>query len=428
MVLDIKIFRNHPEVVYNSQRKRCKSTAIVDEVIELDRQWMTLKHRLEMLSYQINSLSKEIKILFVAKDIESANHKKEQAANIKREIKSLKLQVAGLKQLRDVRLNTIGNIVDDDVPVSDDEKDNVVVSTVLLDADNNSSGKTHHELLLMVGGVDQLRGAKVSGSRGYFLTNVGVRLNYALIQYGLDFLRQRDYIEIATPLLMNPSMMSLTAQLEDFDDQLYRVRVNNNNEDDKYLIATSEQPISAFHANEKLTPQTIRYAGISNCFRKEVGKGGVDVHGIFRVHEFQKVEQFVITTPDKSEDLHQQMTNISSEFLASLGLPHRVVNIVSGELNNAASKKYDIEGWFPGSGQFRELVSSSNCTDYQSRSLNIRFHNSKKYVHMLNATLCATTRVICCILENHQTETGVIVPPVLRPYMGGMEIMPYIDQ
>jgi len=231
--------------------------------------------------------------------------------------------------------------------------------------------------------------------------------------------------------------MANTAQLEQFDEELYKVGndVKESDEDeDKYLIATSEQPISGFHKDEWLEPKDLplRYAGISPCFRKEAGAHGKDVRGIFRVHQFEKVEQFVITTPEKSWEMHEEMLATSEEFLQSLKIPYKVITIVSGALNNAAAKKYDIEGWFPGFGEFRELVSCSNCTDYQSRSLNVRCgskksnEKEKKYVHMLNSTLSATTRTICAVLENYQTAEGVIVPDVLQPYMGGLKFMPFI--
>lgn len=177
----------------------------------------------------------------------------------------------------------------------------------------------------------------------------------------------------------------------------------------------------------------IKYAGISPCFRKEAGSSGKDTWGIFRVHQFEKVEQFCITTPEESWSVHEEMIKTSEEFMQSLKLPYRVINIVSGALNDAAAKKYDLEAWFPGYANYRELVSCSNCTDYQARSLNIRLRTDKakteekKYVHMLNGTLCATERTLCCILENYQTETGLIVPEVLRPYVGS-EFIPYVKE
>jgi len=260
--------------------------------------------------------------------------------------------------------------------------------------------------------------------------------------------------------------MAETAQLSDFKDTLYKI-VNEedadhakdnakpaNKPDDKddkkshplgdedkkseplYLIATSEQPISAFHRHEQMEPEQlpIKYAGLSSCFRKEAGAYGRDSWGIFRVHQFEKVEQFVITAPEESWKAHEEMIGICKAFYESLKLPYRVVNIVSAELNNAAAKKYDLEAWFPTLGVFRELVSASNCTDYQARAMKTKFgskrmgEREKPFVHMLNATLCATERTICCILENYQTAQGVNVPDVLQPFMGGMKAMKFVNK
>ena len=276
-------------------------------------------------------------------------------------------------------------------------------------------------------------GVNVAGHRGYFLTNDGVDFNHALIQYGLAFLKSRQYKKLQTPFLMRREVMAKTAQLEQFDEELYKV---SGGAEEQYLIATSEQPISAFHANEwfeKPSEQLpLRYAGYSTCFRKEAGAHGRDTWGVFRVHQFEKVEQFCITQPEHSWEMLEEMLRTSEEFYQSLGLSYRVAVIVSGALNNAAAKKYDLEAWFPFQGEYKELVSCSNCTDYQSRRLEIRCgvkkmgDREKRYVHCLNATLCATERTLCCLLENYQREDGVVVPEVLRKYMDGREFIPYV--
>jgi len=236
---------------------------------------------------------------------------------------------------------------------------------------------------------------------------VGVLLNQALIQYGLTFLCKREYTPLQPPYFMRKEIMAETAQLEEFDEALYHV---SGTGEDLYLIATSEQPISAFHRDDTLEKAQlpIRYGGISTCFRKEAGSHGRDTWGIFRIHQFEKIEQFCITAPEDSWAMHEEMTKTCEDFYQSLGLPYQIVKIVSGALNNAAAKKYDVEAWFPTLGVFRELVSASNCTDYQSRAMETRFgqrkgQQEKVYVHMLNATLCATERTICCILENYQS-------------------------
>jgi len=229
--------------------------------------------------------------------------------------------------------------------------------------------------------------------------------------------------------------MAKTAQLDQFDEELYKVIAS---EDEKYLIATSEQPISAFHSGEWFDdPKTqlpLRYAGFSTCFRKEAGSAGRDMWGIFRVHQFEKIEQFCITEPEKSWEIFENMVANSEEFYQSLGLPYQLVAIVSGALNLAAAKKCDLEAWFPFQGEYKELVSVSNCTDYQSRRLEIRSglankeQKRKVYVHMLNGTLCATTRALCCIAENYQTPEGLNVPKVLQPYLGGREFLPFVKE
>lgn len=211
--------------------------------------------------------------------------------------------------------------------------------------------------------------------------------------------------------------------------------MSGNNNEEYYLIATSEQPISSYYMNETLEKKElpIKFGGVSTCFRKEAGAHGKDTWGVFRVHQFEKVEQFCITAPEDSWTMLETMRETSEEFYKSLKLPYRVINIVSGELNDAAAKKYDLEAWFPGYDAYRELVSCSNCTDYQSRGLEIRLGSKKKsaegqnkeYVHMLNGTLVACQRTLSCILENYQTPEGVVVPDVLQPYMGGLKLIPY---
>eukprot|EP00827_Trimyema_finlayi_P007131 TRINITY_DN963_c0_g1_i5.p1 TRINITY_DN963_c0_g1~~TRINITY_DN963_c0_g1_i5.p1 ORF type:complete len:295 (+),score=114.02 TRINITY_DN963_c0_g1_i5:129-1013(+) len=284
----------------------------------------------------------------------------------------------------------------------------------------------------MIDGYEPQKGATIAGHRGYFLKGPGALLNMALQAYGMQFLNKQKYTPLYTPFFMKKEIMGATCQLSDFDESLYKVSGNENEE--YYLIATSEQPISAFHYKEWLQPQDLpkKFAGCSSCFRKEAGAYGKDMWGIFRVHQFEKIEQFVITKPEDSWQAHEEMIKVAESFYQSLKLPYQVINIVSGELNDAAAKKYDLEAWFPGYHNYRELVSCSNCTDYQSRALEIRYgfknksaESEKLYVHMLNATLCATQRTLCCILENYQTPDGVKVPEVLVPFFGA-DFIPYV--
>merc|ERR1711934_806694 len=260
-----------------------------------------------------------------------------------------------------------------------------------------------------------------------------VFLQQGLIQLALQVLYTKGYSPLYTPFFMKKEVMKEVAQLSQFDDELYTV-VGKGSEvegdktvSEKYLIATSEQPIAAFHRDEWISEKQlpIKYAGISSCFRQEVGSHGRDTRGIFRVHQFEKVEQFVICSPheDESWKLMDEMINNAENFCKLLNIPYRIVCIVSGALNNAASKKLDLEAWFPGGGAFRELVSCSNCLEYQARRLRVRYGQTKKmnqsteYCHMLNGTMCAVTRVICVLLELNQTETGIKVPEILKPWM-----------
>lgn len=367
--------------------------------------------------------------------------------------------VADAEHALRIKTIAIGNIVGPAVPISQTEGDNAVVRTWHPDGPNAQvEHKTtilpHHEVLLRLDAVDLDRGQKVAGHRGYYLTNDGLDLNQALISYGLDFLRKRGYKKVQPPFFMRKEQMAKTAQLEDFDEALYKVTgEGDDGEGEKYLIATSEQPISAMHSDEWFeSPEKqlpIKYAGYSTCFRKEAGAHGRDTWGIFRVHQFEKVEQFIITEPDKSWPMLDAMIEASEAFYQSLGLPYRVVAIVSGALNLAAAMKYDLEAWFPFQGAYKELVSCSNCTDYQARRLEVRCgvkkqgDTRKNYVHMLNGTLCATERALCCLVENYQTETvrayfvrrllltlsqGLVIPEVLRPYMQGREFIEFTKE
>ncbi|XP_020245694.1 serine--tRNA ligase [Asparagus officinalis] len=331
----------------------------------------------------------------------------------------------------DAKLMTIGNLVHDSVPVSNDEANNLVVRTW---GERRLEGKlrNHVDLVDMLGIADLKNGATVAGGRGFYLKDEGVLLNIALYNYGLAFLRKRNYNLLHTPFFMRKEVMAKCAQLAQFDEELYKVIGDG---DDKYLIATSEQPLCAYHLEDRIYPTSlpIRYAGFSTCFRKEAGSHGRDTLGIFRVHQFEKVEQFCITSPNGNDswEMHEEMLKNSEDFYQELKLPYQIVSIVSGALNDAAAKKYDLEAWFPASKTYRELVSCSNCTDYQARRLGIGYgqkkndEQAKQFVHLLNSTLTATERTICCILENYQREDGVEIPEVLRPFMCGIDFLPF---
>ncbi|KAJ2899424.1 Cytosolic seryl-tRNA synthetase [Coemansia aciculifera] len=437
-MLDINLFiaekGGNPDLIRESERRRNGSPQRVDEIIVQYQEWTTAKFDLDEMNRNINTVQKEIGQKMKAK---------EDATEIlarKNDLESKRKDLVEKEQEKDrilrANVNKIGNIVHDSVPVSTTEDDNEVIRTYFVDGvepTHQPTMRPHHQVLYLLDGYDQIRGAKVAGHRGYFLTGVGVDLNLALINYGLQFLGKRGYTKMQTPYFMCRDMMAKTAQLSQYDEELYKI---SGDVEDKYLIATSEQPISAFHSGEwfeKPSEQLpLKYAGYSTCFRKEAGAHGKEASGLFRVHQFEKVEQFVITEPEKSWEMFDDMIGASEDFFKSLGISYRVVAIVSAALNDAAAKKYDLEAWFPHQGQFKELVSCSNCTDYQSRNLEIRCgtkkmgDREKKYVHCLNSTLCATERALCCLIENYQTPEGLRIPAPLIPYMGGVDFIPYV--
>ncbi|CAI4339039.1 CDG_1a_G0008920.mRNA.1.CDS.1 [Saccharomyces cerevisiae] len=447
-MLDINQFiedkGGNPELIRQSQKARNASVEIVDEIISDYKDWVKTRFELDELNKKFNKLQKDIGLKFKHKeDASGLLAEKEKLTQQKKELTEKEQQED--KDLKK-KVFQVGNIVHPSVVVSNDEENNELVRTwkpedleavgPIASVTGKPASLSHHEILLRLDGYDPDRGVKICGHRGYFFRNYGVFLNQALINYGLQFLAAKGYIPLQAPVMMNKELMSKTAQLSEFDEELYKVI---DGEDEKYLIATSEQPISAYHSGEWFEkPQEqlpIHYVGYSSCFRREAGSHGKDAWGVFRVHAFEKIEQFVITEPEKSWEEFEKMISYSEEFYKSLKLPYRIVGIVSGELNNAAAKKYDLEAWFPYQKEYKELVSCSNCTDYQSRNLEIRCgikkmgDREKKYVHCLNSTLAATQRALCCILENYQTEDGLVVPEVLRKYIPGEpEFLPFVNE
>uniref|UniRef100_A0A8C4WSE2 Serine--tRNA ligase, cytoplasmic n=1 Tax=Eptatretus burgeri TaxID=7764 RepID=A0A8C4WSE2_EPTBU len=460
MVLDLDLFRadkgGDPDALRSNQRRRFKDPALVDRLLEADTTWRKCRFRVDNLNRLKNLCSKTIGEKMKRKEAPGDNNQLPDDLPILEDIVAENLTVLTVTQIKKVRtliddamercgeeciqleamrletLREIGNILDESVPISNDEDNDNKIERTSGDC-MVKKRYSHVDLVVMVDGFEGEKGAIVAGSRGYFLKGPLVFLEQALLQYALRQLASRGYTPVYTPFFMRKEVMQEVAQLSQFDEELYKVigKGSENAEDcsvdEKYLIATSEQPIAALHRGEWLEPRhlPLRYAGLSTCFRQEVGSHGRDTRGIFRVHQFEKVEQFVYTSPHerKSWEMFDEMIETSETFYQSLGIPYRIVNIVSGALNHAAAKKLDLEAWFPGSGAFRELVSCSNCTDYQARRLRIRYGQTKKmmdkteFVHMLNATMCATTRTICAILENYQTEEGIRVPEVLRPFM-----------
>ncbi|KAH9518407.1 hypothetical protein Btru_016753 [Bulinus truncatus] len=458
MVLDLDLFRadkgGDPSKIRENQAKRFKDVTLVDKVVERDTNWRKLRFRADLLNKLKNLCSKEIGekmkkkepvgtdetvpsgILDNLDDILpeqlqplTVTQLKQVRLAIDNQMKENDAQLIVEERERNEALKEIGNLLHESCIISNNEDDNGIERTF---GDVVTKKKySHVDLVVMIDGADNDRGAVTAGGRGYYLKGPLVFMEQALINFAMSLLHDKGYVPLYTPFFMRKEVMQEVAQLSQFDEELYKVVGKTTKEegdlDEKYLIATSEQPIAAYHRDEWVATESlpIKYLGYSSCFRQEAGSHGRDTRGIFRVHQFEKVEQFCITSPEdnKSWEMFEEMIGNAEAFNKALGIPYRIVNIVSGELNNAAAKKFDLEGWFPGSGAFRELVSCSNCLDYQSRRLRIRYGQTKKmgqetsYVHMLNATMCATTRTLCAILENYQTEDGIIVPEVLRKFM-----------
>ncbi|XP_014258889.1 serine--tRNA ligase, cytoplasmic [Cimex lectularius] len=450
MVLDLDLFRaekgGDPEKIRKNQRDRFKSVGLVDTVVDNDVKWRQMRHRADELNRLKNVCSKAIGEKMKNKQdggdvglaadfnllsIQSQDDLKDMSVAQIKEIRVLidREMIENEKGLveteleRTKALSELGNHLHPSVPISDNEDENAVVRTW---GDTSVKKKySHVDLIHMIDGLESEAGAAVAGGRGFYLKGPAVLLQYALIHYALQRWCKMGYKPIYTPFFMRKEVMQQVAQLQQFDEELYKV--SGKGSEEQYLIATSEQPLAALHKGEWISEGSlpIKYVGVSTCFRQEAGSHGRDTRGIFRVHQFEKVEQFTLTSPfdNKSWEMFEEMISNAEGFYQELEIAYRIVNIVSGALNNAASKKLDLEAWFPGSGAFRELVSCSNCLDYQARRLLVRYGQTKKmnaqpdYVHMLNATACATTRVICAILETHQTETGIKVPAALHPFL-----------
>jgi seryl-tRNA synthetase len=424
-MLDIKLFRENPDLIRKSEKKRFRDTENVEKVIEYDTSWRNGLKKLNELRAERNKLSKSFN--------EARKQGKDElktlqikAKEISGKIVQLEPKIAEFIEKRDEYRYKVGNIVDDDVPVSENEEENLLISEEGLIPSFNFPPSNHVDLIEGIDGAEFKKAAEIAGSRFYYLKADMVYLNMALLKFAVDILSEKGFTPFQTPFFIKHDVIKETAELADFEETLYKI-----DGEDLFLIATSEQTLAALHRNEIIDEKTLprKYCGISSCFRKEAGSHGRDTLGIFRIHQFEKIEQFVFCSEEDSKKMHQNLLENAEIIYKKLGLPYRIVSIVSSELNDNASKKYDLEGWFPGSNTYRELVSCTNCNDYQARKLNARYgihgdSDSLKMCHTLNSTAIATERTICCILENYQQEDGTIrIPDVLIPYMNGKTII-----
>ncbi len=422
-MLDMNLIRNNPELVKESEKKRFKDPGIVDKVLEYDKKWRETIKELQKKREVLKK--KSIEIGKTKKAFEKDERLIKDMKKISKEVDELDKKARELLKKRDELRYRIGNILHESVPIGDDEeKHNEVVRTWGKPKKFSFKPVGHADLAKMLKVADIERAAKAVGSRFYYLKNELVMMNLALIRLGFDHFIKKGFTPIWTPYMLNQRAMSGASELADFEETLYKI-----SDHDAYLIATAEQSILAYHMDETFLKDELpaKYIGFSTNFRREAGAHGKDTKGIFRVHQFDKVEQIVFCLPEESWDWHEKMIRYAEEIYQALGLPYRVVNICSGEMNDNASKKYDIEVWFPAQQKYRELVSGSNCTDYQARKLNIKWRKKpggkpEGFVHILNCTGIATERTMCAILENYQNEDGSVnIPKVLQPYMNGIK-------
>jgi len=414
-MLDIKLFRENPEAIKTSQKKRGKDEKLVDNVLELDQAWRDLLQQAEELKRERNVVSEKINQM--KKEGKAATAEIKKVKNVADEIAKLDIKISDALARRDSMRYKIGNILSNDVPLGTNIK---VIRTWGTQPKFNFTPKAHADIIEDLDIADVTRAAELSGARFYYLKNELVKLNLALIHFAFDNLIAKGYTPMWTPYLLRHRPIEAAAELEDFKDQLYKIEG-----EELYLIATAEQTLAAFHMDEVLDENKLplKYAGFSTNFRKEAGSHGKDTKGIFRVHQFDKVEQFIFCKPESSNAIHEDMVKVTEELFQKLGLPYRVISIPAQDLNDNAAKKYDIEVWFPAQKQYRELISVSNCTDYQARKLNVKFGQDKDIAHTLNGTAIATERAICAILENFQQKDGSIkVPEVLQKYTGFKDI------
>ncbi|VVB53927.1 Serine--tRNA ligase [uncultured archaeon] len=421
-MLDINLIRDDPARVKENIHRRGDAAHLkrLNELVDLDALWKQKKKEVEALRARRNKLSDEIKV--GKKDGRDVSAVFEEAKRIPQLIKAGDEGLASLRERGDKLLLSLPNLLDDSVPFGKSSEDNVEVRRVGEPYVPAFSIRHHGEIAVALGGADFERAVKVSGAGFYALKGPLVLMDLALQRLALDILVERGFTPVAPPFLMRRRPYEGVTDLADFENVMYKIEG-----DDLYLIATSEHPMAAFHMDEVISEDAlpIKYAGVSACFRKEIGKHGLDERGLFRVHQFNKIEQFIFCKPQDSPAFHEELLRNSEDLLQKLKIPYRVVNVCTGDIGTVAAKKYDVEGWSPREQKYIELMSCSNCTDYQARRLNIRMGRhgaSKETLHTLNNTMIATARALRIILEVYQKEDGsVTVPDALRPYMNGIK-------
>lgn len=418
-MIDLKLLRDDPERVRQSQRDRRADVTVVDALLAADAAHRGATVRFDTLRNAQKSLGKEI----AQANGDEKQVKLAHAADLSVQVKAAEAEQIQLETtVRSLHLS-IENLLEAGAPVGG-EADYALVETVGTQPQFDFAVRDHIELGELLGAIDTERGAKVSGARFYYLTGPGAMLEFALMQHAITSAVRNGFTPMITPVLVKPEAMAGTGYLGVHSDEVYHLPA-----DDLYLVGTSEVPLAAYHMNEMLDSATLprRYAAFSSCFRREAGSYGKDTRGIIRVHQFDKVEMFSLCDPADAHDEHLRFLSWEKEFLVSLGLHFRVIDTASGDLGASAARKFDCEAWLPSQKTFREVTSTSNCTDFQARRLGIRLkdEHGTRPIAMLNGTLCAMARMVVMVLENGQQADGsVVVPEPLRGFMGTDQINP----
>ena len=419
-MLEMKIFRENSKAIFDDLKKRNMVDDNAKEVIQNDEKWRELIDEGNKLRAQRNAISKEVGEL--KKKGEDASELLQKMSDVKKRLSDNESDTKTSLDLREQARMKVPNILDEEVPRGTNEDGNLEIS-IHGPAKNEGETKSHQEVMEAIEGADLKRAANISGRRFYFLTGELARLELALINYATEVLCERGYSLTIPPFMMNREAYEGVVDLNDFEEVMYKVE-----DHDLYLIATSEHPLTSRFKGEivEIKDEPLRYAGISTNFRKEVGAHGLSDRGIWRVHQFTKVEQVIICKPEESEELHQELVDNAAMIFEGLEIPFRIVDICTGDIGTVAARKFDLEAWMPASQQWKEVVSASNCRTYQSVRLNMRYRTPEgtEYPHTLNATAVATTRALASILENNQqTDGSVVIPKILRKWMGNQELI-----
>ncbi len=420
-MLEIRLFRETPEAVFADLARRGLGPEPAQRVIDADVRWRALIDEGNQLRADRNRLSREIGAARKAGD--DADALIAQVAALKARLPELETETGAVLAAREAARMRVPNLLEAAVPSGDDEAGNVELARYGERRDFGFEPRSHVKLLDRLAGADLERAAKVAGRRFFYLTGDLARLELALVNYAVELMTARDYTLVVPPFMMNRAAYEGVVDLADFEEVMYPLA-----DHDLYLIATSEHPLTARFKDEILEPKALplRFCGLSTNFRREVGAHGLSDRGIWRVHQFTKVEQVIICKPDNSHALHRELLQNARDLFTGLYLPLREVEICTGDIGTVAARKFDLEAWMPSVAQWKEVVSASNCTAYQSVRLNLRYRtgDGTAFPHTLNATAVATTRALAAILENYQREDGsVAVPEALRKWMGGQEVM-----